>query len=183
MKKETSDFKAQELRALAAQKIAGLAGNKNVVTAEPEQDELKTGERVFLFRGRETGDPNGKSFEVVINSSGAEINKEEAEKTEGRKLFLTPITVVNPDLLFPFPLATGNITISPEENHLTLKECDHFDEVITVTVPKDSKRKLDIYFLADTTGSMGNIIAAVKAGIPNIIASIPPGNDIFYGVG
>jgi hypothetical protein len=55
MKKETSDFKAQELRALAAQKIAGLAGNKNVVTAEPEQDELKTGERVFLFRGRETG--------------------------------------------------------------------------------------------------------------------------------
>jgi hypothetical protein len=183
MKKETSDFKVQELKALAAQKIAALAASKNVVIGEPEKDELKSGESVFLFRGRDAGDPNGESFEVVMNSSGADINKEEAEKTEGRKLFLAPITEVNPELLFPFPPATGDITISPAENHLTLNECDHIDEVITVTVPKDSKRKLDIYFLADTTGSMGNIIAAVQAGVPNIISGIPPGNDIFYGVG
>lgn len=183
MKKETSNFKVQELRALAAQKIAAFAESKNVITTEPEKDELTNGEPVFLFRGYNAADPNGKSFEVVMNKSGAEINREEAEKEAGRKLFLSPLIEVNPALLFPFPAATGDITISPKENHLTLKECDTLDEVITVTIPKDSKRKLDIYFLADTTGSMGGIIAAVKAGVPNIIGGIPAGNDIFYGVG
>ncbi len=183
MKKETSNFNVQELRALAAQKIAAFAESKNVITTGPEKDELSGGEPVFLFRGYTAADPNGKSFEIVLNKSGAEINREEAEKVAGRKLFLSPVTEVDPGLLFPFPAATGDITISPTENHLTLKECDTRDEVITVTIPKDSKRKLDIYFLADTTGSMGSIIAAVKAGVPSIIGGIPAGNDIFYGVG
>lgn len=183
MKKESSSFKVQELRALAAQKIAAFAGSKNVVTAEPEKDELASGESVFLFRGHDAADPNGKSYELVMNSSGDEMKMEEAEKAAGRKLFLTSVTEVNPALLFPFPVATGNITISPAENHLTLNECNRLEEVITVTIPKDSKRKLDIYFLADTTGSMSSIIAAVKAGVPNIINGIPAGNDIYYGVG
>jgi hypothetical protein len=183
MKKETSNFKVQELRALAAQKIAAFAKSKNVITTDPEKDELTNGDPVFLFRGYNAADPNGKRFEVVMNKSGAEINREEAEKEAGRKLFLSPVTEVDPGLLFPFPAATGDITISPTENHLTLKECDTLDEVITVTIPKDSKRKLDIYFLADTTGSMFNILAAVKAGVPNIISGVPAGNDIFYGVG
>ena len=183
MKKETSNFKVQELRALATQKIAALAETKSVITTEPEKDEIASGELVYLFKGYDAADPNGKSFEVVMDKSGSEINREEAEKAAGRKLFLSPVTEVDPGLLFPFSAATGDITISPTENHLTLKECDTLDEVITVKIPKDSKRKLDIYFLADTTGSMTGIIAAVKAGVPNIISGIPGGNDIFYGVG
>lgn len=183
MKKETLNFKVQELRALAAQKIAAVAETKTVITTEPEKDELASGEPVYLFRGYDAADPNGKSFEVAMDKRGAEINIEEAEKAAGRKLFLSPVTEVDPGLLFPFPSATGDITISPTENHLTLKECDTLDEVITVKIPKDSKRKLDIYFLADTTGSMTGIISAVKAGVPNIISGIPGGNDIFYGVG
>ena len=183
MKKEPSNFKVQELKAMAAQKIAVSANSKTVVTNDPETDALANGDAVFLFRGRDAADPNGKSFEVVVNSSGAVVDREKAEKEAGRKLFLSPILEINPEFLFPFPAATGTITISPTENNLTLKECDTLEEVITVTIPKDSKRKLDIYFLADTTGSMGNIIAAVKAGVPTIIGAIPAGNDIFYGVG
>jgi hypothetical protein len=184
MKKETSNFNVQTLRALAAQKIAALAESKHLVTTEPEQDELTSGEAVFLVRGVATANPNGKQFEIVMDSSGKELNRAELEKAENRKLFYTSKTELNRDLLFPFGVASADITVSPTENKLILAECERFDEVITVTVPKDSKRKIDIYFLADNTGSMGSYISAVQAGALSILAGVGATmNDLAYGVG
>ena len=184
MKKVTSNFNVQELKLLAAKKIAEKASNKYVETAEPEKDELSGGETVFLFRGYAAGDANGKSYEVIMNSKGAELSLKELEKTEKRQLFLPAVTEINKDLLLPFALASGDISISPNVNKLTLKECDRFDEEITVTIPKDSRRKVDIYFLADTTGSMTSILNAVKTGANNILNAVNgTGNDLAYGVG
>ena len=184
MKKESTNFHVQELKALAIKKIAEKAGSQYVAAAEPERDELSNGETVFLFKGYDAGDPNGKSYEVVLDSKGAELSMDELMKTEKRNLFLSAITEINKDLLFPFAVASEHITISPTKNELTLKECDRFDEEITVTIPKDSKRKMDIYFLADTTGSMTSILNAVKAGANTILGTIDGlGHDLAYGVG
>jgi hypothetical protein len=184
MKKESTNFNVQELKALAVKKIAEKAGSKYVAAAEPEKDELSNGETIFLFRGYDAGDPNGKSYEIVLDSKGAELSMDELMKTEKRNLFLSAVTEINKELLFPFAVASEHITISPTKNELTLKECDRFDEEITVTIPKNSKRKIDIYFLADTTGSMLNILNAVKAGANNILTSVnATGNDLAYGVG
>jgi hypothetical protein len=184
MKKESTNFHVQELKALAIKKIAEKAGSQYVAAADPERDELSNGETVFLFRGYDAGDPNGTSYEVVLDSKGAELSMDELMKTEKRNLFLSAITEINKDLLFPFAAASEHITISPTKNELILKECDRFDEEITVTIPKDSKRKIDIYFLADTTGSMTSILNAVKAGANNILNQLKllP-HDMAFGVG
>lgn len=183
MKKTQSNFKLDELKPLAIKKIAEKAGSKYVVTTEPEKDELSTGEAVFLFRGYDAADPNGNSYELVMDSKGAELSKDKLEKTEKRALFLSAVTEINKELLLPFAVATEHISISPDENKLTLKECETFEEEITVTIPKDSNRKIDIYFLADTTGSMTGILAAVKSGANNILNAAYGSSDIAFGIG
>ena len=83
--------------------------------------------------------------------------------------------------------ASAQISVSPDTNVLVLREGDTFDEVLTVTVPADTATaKADIYLLADTTGSMGSILAAVRSGasdvVDGLIAALP-GTDLRFGVG
>jgi Integrin beta chain VWA domain len=184
MKRETLNLSVQDLNVLAAKKIAVQAGSNFVTTAAPETDQLSSGESIFLFKGYDKANTDQKNYEVVLGGGGAELNRAELEKGEGRKLFGVAVTTINPELLLPFAVATEHITISPTINKLTLEECEKFDEIITVTVPKDSKRKVDIYFLADTTGSMGAILAAVQTGANNILTAVnATAHDLAYGVG
>ena len=82
-------------------------------------------------------------------------------------------------------LAAGPVTIQPDTNVLTLNPGDTFDETITVTIPKNAgPARADIYFLADTTGSMGGILNAVQVGANNILAALNGlGADLVFGVG
>ena len=54
-----------------------------------------------------------------------------------------------------------------------------------MTIPKNAgPAKADVYFLADTTGSMGSILNAVQAGANNVLAALgglPV--DMVFGVG
>lgn len=77
------------------------------------------------------------------------------------------------------------VTIDPSVNVLTLGEGDSFTETITVTIPKDAGPvKADVYFLADTTGSMGGILGAVQAGANTILTALAGlGVDLAFGVG
>jgi hypothetical protein len=79
---------------------------------------------------------------------------------------------------------TAPITIDPTTNDWTLSKCEEHREKITVTVPKGSAPKADVYLLADTTGSMGPVLAAVKAGASGIL-NHPGlvGYDVAWGVG
>ena len=59
----------------------------------------------------------------------------------------------------------------PNRNHLILDQGGTHDEAITVTVPANAAiPKADVYFLADTTSSMGDILGAVQVGANNILA-------------
>ncbi|MEM8823184.1 MAG: vWA domain-containing protein [Pseudomonadota bacterium] len=57
-------------------------------------------------------------------------------------------------------------------------------EVVTVTIPaRAGVSKADVYMLADTTGSMDPVIAAVQAGANAILGGVPGGIDFAFGVG
>jgi hypothetical protein len=77
------------------------------------------------------------------------------------------------------------VTIQPDTNILTLNPGDTFQETITVTIPKNGGPvKADVYFLADTTGSMGGILGSVQAGAGNILTALNGlGADLMFGVG
>lgn len=89
-------------------------------------------------------------------------------------------------LFFSTVFAQG-ITISPDTNVLTLHEGDTLDETLTVTVPAEAAVSIaDIYFMADTTGSMYFALTAAQSGasdlLTELIAALPD-TDLYFGVG
>jgi Leucine-rich repeat (LRR) protein len=83
---------------------------------------------------------------------------------------------------------SAQVTITPNTNNLILNEGDVVSETLTVNVPADEAviTMADIYFLADTTGSMGSPIASVIAGATDVMNSLIssfPDTDLAFGVG
>ena len=99
------------------------------------------------------------------------------------------------DSAFPRPILTtagsgapppvAPATINPTTNVLTLNPGDTLDETITVTIPKNAgSAQADVYFLADTTGSMSSILSAVQTGANNILTALNGlGVNLAFGVG
>lgn len=77
------------------------------------------------------------------------------------------------------------IQVAPPTNDLSLSIDQTLAEVVKVTIPKSGVvPKVDVYFLADTTGSMNTAIAAVKSGIVDVMTQIQAlGSDVWFGVG
>jgi hypothetical protein len=77
------------------------------------------------------------------------------------------------------------IQVAPPTNNFTLSKDETFAEVVKVTIPKSGVvPKVDVYFLADTTGSMAPAIAAVKSGMVDILNRTQAlGSDVQFGVG
>ena len=80
------------------------------------------------------------------------------------KSFFERITVSS-GLRRPMPSPAASISIEPKENILILNPGDTFSEDVKVKIPGDTGvSKVDVYFLAVTTGSMGGILASVQGG-------------------
>ncbi len=77
------------------------------------------------------------------------------------------------------------IQVSPPTNDLTLSKDQTLAEVVKVTIPKlGIVPKVDVYFLSDTTGSMGPAIASVQKGMVDIVNQTQAlGSDVQFGVG
>ncbi|MFB8790825.1 MAG: hypothetical protein U7123_18720 [Potamolinea sp.] len=77
------------------------------------------------------------------------------------------------------------IQVSPATNDLILSKDQTLAEVVKVTIPKSGVvPKVDVYFLADTTGSMASAINAVKSGMVDILNQTQAlGSDVQFGVG
>ncbi|HYN29736.1 MAG TPA: hypothetical protein VES95_07695 [Dermatophilaceae bacterium] len=77
------------------------------------------------------------------------------------------------------------VTVEPKRNDWTLSRCEEAQERITVTVPPNGTApKADVYLLADTTGSMTGVLAAVAAGASGILNDPAlTGFDVAWGVG
>jgi hypothetical protein len=146
-----------------------------VHTAEAEDP--ATGDTVYEFVAVSRADPNGPTHRVILKKDGTPH-----ERMPGPD----PLTLASRPVHLPTgALAVAPLSIEPPSNVLTLNLGDTFVETVTVTIPKNAgTTKADVYFLADTTGSMGDVLAAVQAGANNILGALSGlGLDLAFGVG
>lgn len=137
--------------------------------------DAKTGEPVHEFVAVSPDDPNGRSFRAVMAADGSPRDHLAAPATSG-------LSAGAPRLRLS---ARAAITIQPDTNVMTLHPGDTLNETLTVTVPRNAASPVaDVYFLADTTGSMGSVLAAVQAGAGQILSTLGGlGLDMAFGVG
>jgi hypothetical protein len=138
-----------------------------------------SGEKLHSFRLVSAAQGNGPSHQVFIDTGGSVV-----EGTAKHEALLSAARAAPPSVapaMAPAPL----ITIAPDTNILVLNSTDTLDETLIVTVPKNAgPAKADVYFLADTTASMGSILQAVKNGANNVLATLGGlGADLVFGVG
>lgn len=176
----------EDPRSLADKAVERLARKhriKQPLLVDTARDVVRTTqEPIYRFRvvGAERG--NEPAYETVLDAAGAEVNLDEISQRDKVEYF-PPIVGGVPRAPAPAPAAA--VTISPTENIFELNQGETKDETITVTIPANSGvTKADVYFLADTTGSMGSILNAVKAGAGTILTTLNGlGLDLAYGVG
>lgn len=150
--------------------------NDLVLTHSDQTVDPNTGETVYDFVAVSRADPNGPSHGVMVDADGAV--REPVPGSDPLSKASTPVSVDASALATP-------VTIKPDTNVLTLNPGDTLDETITVTIPKNAGTpKADVYFLADTTASMGGVLTAVQAGANNILTTLSGlGLDLMFGVG
>lgn len=135
-----------------------------------------TGETIHDFSAVAAKEPNGPSYRILLKADGS---MHEGQASADALTLASARAHLRPTAALP-PVA-----IQPDTNVLNLNPGDEIDETITVTIPKNAVTpKADIYFLADTTGSMSDILAAVQAGANNVLNSLNSlGLDLRFGVG
>jgi hypothetical protein len=141
---------------------------------------------IYRFHVIKKDDSNGPSFDIVLDETGAEVDIPILSKKE-KYDFFTPfpdeeVLSLNPPIeMFP---SRSNVIISPDVNDFTLNSGQVYTEEIHVKIPAVPNPLFDVYFLADSTFSMNNVIASVKTGATNIMntlhASYP---NMAFGVG
>jgi hypothetical protein len=142
--------------------------------------------RLFKFFLARRDAPNDPKYEIVLDERGKQVNPDVVALREGVTLFPRPVLAVDRRRLPQVAAADGPITIAPAENDLVLSPDATFEEVITVHIPKSSvAAKVDVYFLADTTGSMGPILSAIQGSADAILTGLAAtaGLDVAFGVG
>jgi hypothetical protein len=123
--------------------------------------------------------PNAAAQFVVVDDDGEPVNLGEL-----RRAGLDPFAP--PEYRVSAATTSGHtVTIDPPRDDLTLSECDIVSEKITVMVPPSGVvSRADVYFLADTTGSMEPVLSAVRSGASTILSALLGlGIDIAFGVG
>jgi hypothetical protein len=157
-----------------------LEGKKPEIVLEDTDTVPSSKSSVFRFVVRPADEPNGPHMTVVLDAEGKPVDLAKLSLAEGRAFFPAP----DPKIKLPEALLARRVTINPRVNDIQLTECG-FREKITVTIPAQAiKEKVDVYFLADNTGSMFSSIANVQAGASTIMTTLAGMvSDIQFGVG
>lgn len=174
-------------KSLAKDAAAHVAKSRKVkeplVVHADEATDPESGKPVHLFKVIAAEKGNEPAETVALDDEGKPVELRDRLV----KLFDRSVLTAEPAAGGPRPgaAAAGPITIDPPVNVLTLNPGQEFDETITVTIPKNAgPSKADVYFLADTTGSMGGILSAVQTGANNILTALSGlGIDMMFGVG
>jgi hypothetical protein len=76
-------------------------------------------------------------------------------------------------------------TISPDtfETTLDVGESTTITKTVTVSEGRPTTAKVDVFFLADTTGSMSGQIAAARANATDIMNNLSSLGDVWFGAG
>jgi hypothetical protein len=158
-----------------------LKPDQLLLVGHAEATDPRSGKRIHEFTAVAAADANGPSHRIVVDDEARAVKDGE----ELDAVFEPSAVAAAASPHHPPPAPHAAITIQPAQNILTLNPTDTFDESLTVTIPKSATTaKADVYLLADTTGSMGSIIAAVKAGAGSILTALNAlGVDLAFGLG
>ncbi|MCA6365154.1 MAG: hypothetical protein IM638_19135 [Bacteroidetes bacterium] len=138
---------------------------------------------IYQFGAVSVEQPNMPVATVLVNAEGGAIAEERlsdlARIVAADFYDAEPLRAVRPEPV------DGVITITPSVNDLRLCPGETLAEKLSVFIPKEAGvRRADVYFLADTTGSMGAYLNAVKTGAANIFSALTGlGIDIAFGAG
>jgi hypothetical protein len=178
----------QSLIPVALKLIADQNKLKDVQPAGWVADRVpSTGATIYQVSAVQKDQPN-QIFSVVIDDQGKTVDLKAMSKSEKVEFFppfprpgtedVNPAATVEVSAAPQFAsLSTADagpvpVTINPSVNDLHLTAGQVFTEDIHVTIPAVPAPLFDVYFLADTTGSMFNIINTVKAGASSIMTTL-----------
>jgi len=181
--KDSSPSSSDSLAERILQLLAREHDVRNLLLVEQtEAEHSQTGQRIWRIVAVAVDDANGTRYSVVVDDNGNPL-----EVTPELESLFGPTHDARKPI--PAPRATttsrSSVTIAPADNALTLNLGETLHETLKVTVPaKLAAPKVDVYFLADTTGSMASILHAVQTGANNILTALSGlGIDLAYGVG
>jgi len=157
--------------------LAEQLGSADIDIVAEVPARLPSGEEVRVVYAAVQGEPN-RTASVVVDSQGAVHPPQRFEALYGRDV-LAPETPAAEPLI---PATPSPVTIDPTANDLTLPECVTEQETVTVHLP-EVKPRADVYLLADTTGSMGSVIPALRSALLNVVIPAFTGWDVAWGVG
>jgi len=86
-------------------------------------------------------------------------------------------------VFFPVNVLADTIDPSTYSTNLTQGQSATITKIVTINAGTPTSAKVDVFFLADTTGSMGAALANVRSGASAIMASTSGLGDVAYGVG
>ena len=86
-------------------------------------------------------------------------------------------------LLIPVNALADTVVPSNYATSLNVGKSVTITKTVTISAGSPTSAKVDIFFLADTTGSMGGTLASVQAGAAEIMAGLAGLGDVAYGVG
>ncbi len=157
---------------------------RNIILTETRALELPGFvDTIYQFGAVSVDQPNMPAATVLVNAEGGAIAEERlsdlARIVAADYLDSTPVRPIDPID------ADTVITITPSVNDIRLCPGETLAEKLSVFIPKEAGvRRADVYFLADTTGSMGSYLNAVKTGAASIFSALTGlGIDIAFGAG
>jgi hypothetical protein len=164
--------------------LAERLGADRVVVHDVVETTLPVLGRVRVVTAGAADRPN-RTGSVAVDESGALLDPALVAAAAGRDPLRPPRPPVGLPPLDRPPLDRARVVVQPERNDWTLSRCEEARETITVTVPPNGVApRADVYLLADTTGSMAGVLAAVAAGASGILNNPAlAGFDVAWGVG
>ncbi|HEY9073688.1 MAG TPA: hypothetical protein VIN67_06100, partial [Desulfobaccales bacterium] len=94
-----------------------------------------------------------------------------------------PVLVANLLLLSPVNVLADSVSPSTYTTNLALGKSVTIKKIVIINAGTPTSAKVDVFFLADTTGSMSSALASVQAGASDIMTSTSALGDVAYAVG
>jgi len=86
-------------------------------------------------------------------------------------------------MLIPVNALADSVVPSTYSASLDAGKSVTITKTVTISAGSPSSATVDVFFLADTTGSMGGTLASVQAGAASILSGLAGLGDLAYGVG
>lgn len=169
------------LAAVAKLAESKVKGDSATMTRSARFTVAEDGRTLHRFITFDRADPNGARHVAIVDDDGKEVSADTLSDSVKASL---GEAVIGKPVVRPMAPPGAGATIDPTSNDLVLELGETEEEIVTVTIPPNAGvSKADVYLLADTTGSMSSILAAVQAGADAIQSADYGPIDIAFGVG